>query len=88
MGFDPRLLATAIKIDGPKHIAVVCLGQGRKAQFLGPLHQIGNANGPVQEGILGMQVQVDKTLWTSLQKTYWGTIHNGNSLLYSLNSLL
>ena len=59
-GLDPRLPAGPVKVDCPVHDAVIGDGYRVLPQLLHPLDQQGNAAGPVQQGIFGMDMQVDK----------------------------
>ena len=59
-GLDPLRLARLVEVHHAVHDAVVGDGHGALAQLLHPLDQQGNAAGPVQQGIFGMDMQVDK----------------------------
>ena len=59
-GFDPRLLRLLIKLDRPEDVAVIGHRHRRHLAALDLLHQIRDAHRPVEEGILGVQVEVDE----------------------------
>ena len=59
-GLDSLRLARLVEVHHAVHDAVVGDGHGALAQLLHPLDQQGNAAGPVQQGIFGMDMQVDK----------------------------
>ena len=59
-GLDPLRLAGLVEVHHAVHHPVVGDGHGRLAQLLHPLYQQGNAAGPVQQGELGMHMQMDK----------------------------
>ena len=59
-GLDALRLAGFVEVHHTVHHAVVRNGHGGLAQLLHPLHQQGDAAGPVQQGKFGMDVQVDK----------------------------
>ena len=61
-GFDPGFRRRLVKFDRPVKIAVIRQRQGRLAQFLGPSDQFGHPARPVQQGVLGVTVQMDKRL--------------------------
>ena len=58
--FEPRLLGGQLEVDGPEHVAVVGHGHGVHTQLFGPLHEIRQAYGPVQQAVLRVSVQMDK----------------------------
>ena len=58
--FEPRLLGGELEVDGSEHVAVVGHDHGVHVQFLGPLHEVGQADGPVQQAVLGVRVQMDE----------------------------
>ena len=57
-GLDPLLLALPIEIDDAVHDPMVRDGKGRLAQSLCPGDQSWDAGRPIQQGILGMDMQM------------------------------
>src|SRR4051794_11615350 len=60
-GLDSFLLALVIELDGPVHTAVVGDGDRIHAEIFRPLHQLIDAAGAVQQGVMRVDVQVNKT---------------------------
>ena len=56
----PRFRGCLIKLDGPVQVAVIRQGEGRLVELFGPVHQLRNPAGPVQQGVLRMAVEMDK----------------------------
>ena len=60
-GLDPRMLLRELEeLLDTEHVAVVRDGQAGLAQLLGPVEQVFNGRLTVQDGILGMYVQMDE----------------------------
>ena len=59
-GFDAGLCRFFIKLDRAEHGAVIGGGHGMHAELCGPLQQVVEANGPIQQAVLGVHVEVDK----------------------------
>ena len=61
---DDRLHASMLgrvdKVDRAKDVAVVGHGHGRHAQFLHALAELFDVTGAVEQGVVGVQVQVDE----------------------------
>ena len=57
-GLDAGLLGGRVELDGSEHVAVVGHGHGGKIQLLGPGHQPVEAAGGVEQGELGVQVEM------------------------------
>ena len=57
---DAGLLALQVELGGAEHVAVVGHGHRRHVQFLGLGDQVVEADGAVQQGILGVEVEVDE----------------------------
>ncbi len=57
---DPRPPSLAVELQGAEHVAVVGDRQGRHAELFGLLHQIADLDGPVEEAVLAVQVQMDE----------------------------
>jgi hypothetical protein len=55
---DAALLALGVELDRPVQVAVVGDGAGGHAQLLGLLDQLGDAVEAVQQGVVGVQVEV------------------------------
>ena len=62
-GFQPMVLGLAVKLQGAVHGAVVGDGHRLHAAGLAFVEQVGQADGAVQQAVLGMDVQVDKGVW-------------------------
>ena len=59
-GPQPRLRGLLVELHGPEEVPVVRDGHGRGAVGHRLLHQVVQAAGAVQQGVLGVQVQVDE----------------------------
>ena len=59
-GFDARFFRLLEELDHAEHGAVVGDGDGGHAHFLGPVDQLGYLAESIQQGILGVQVEVDE----------------------------
>ena len=59
-GLDPGGLGGLVEVHRAVHDPVVGDGHGGLAQVLHPLHQVGDAAGPVQEAVFRVYVEVDK----------------------------
>ena len=59
-GFDPGLLRLFVEFERAVHGAVVGDGHRRHVEFLGALDEVTDADGAVEHGILGVDVQMDK----------------------------
>ncbi len=59
-GFDPGFGGLLEKFDHPEHGAVVGDGDGGHAHFPGAGDQLGYLAKTIQQGVLGMQVEVDE----------------------------
>ena len=57
---DAGLLALEVELDGAEHVAVVGDGQGRHVILLCLVDQVLDADGAVQQGVLGMEVEMDE----------------------------
>ena len=54
------LLGRNVKIQGAVQVAVIGYGRGRQTEILGFGAQIVDADGPVQQAVFGMAMQMDK----------------------------
>ena len=61
-GFHPCFRRGLVELNGPVEVAVIGQGQRRLIQFLGPGNEFRNTTRPVQKGVFGMAVQMDKRL--------------------------
>ena len=59
-GLDPLRLTGLVEVHHAVHGPVVGDGHSGLPQLLHPLHQQGDAAGPVQQGVFGVYVQMDK----------------------------
>jgi len=59
-GLEVRLFGVIVEHQGAVEVAVIGNGRGRTAEGTGGLDQIADADGPVQEAVLGMTVQVNE----------------------------
>ena len=57
---DPRALGVLEELNRPGHRAVVGERDGRHFELRGPLHEVGNAAGSVQDRVLRVDVEVDE----------------------------
>jgi len=57
---DPRFLGLFVKLQRPVHSAVVGHRHRVHAKILGVLDQVGDADGPVKHGVLGVDVKMDE----------------------------
>ena len=58
--FYARLPRRLVEGPGAEHAPVIRERQARHLEVSGPFHQVCDAIGPVQQGILGVAVQVDE----------------------------
>ena len=65
-GLNPGGFGRLVKVDDAVHDAVVCNGHSLLPQLLHPLHEPVDAAGPVQEAVLRMHMQMDKSHLFSL----------------------
>jgi len=59
-GLDPRLVGLLVEVDGTVHVAVVGDGHGGHPEFLGLFEEVAEADGAVQEAVLGVEVEMDE----------------------------
>ncbi len=59
-GLDARLLRRGVEVDRTEEVAVIREGDGGEAQRLRGVHQLVELGGPVEEAVLGVDVQVDE----------------------------
>ena len=60
-GLHPGGLGSLVKINDAVHDAVVRNGHRLLPQLLHPVHEAANAAGPVQEAVLRVHMQMDKS---------------------------
>ena len=60
-GLDALGLGRLVEVHRAVHDPVVGEGHGGLAQVLHPLHQVGDAAGPVQQAVFGVDVQMDES---------------------------
>ncbi len=59
-GFDAGLGRFFIKLDRAEHGAVIGDGHRMHAELGGPLQKVVDANGPIQQAVLGVDMEVNK----------------------------
>ena len=59
-GLYPRFPAGVVELYGSEHVAVVGQGKGAHAQGLGPGDHAAHGGGPIEEGEVGMVVEMDE----------------------------
>ncbi|KAF5035124.1 hypothetical protein DSECCO2_588920 [anaerobic digester metagenome] len=59
-GLEPRLLGVVVKNERAVEVAVVGDGRGGRAEGGGGLDEVADADGPVEEAVFGVAVQVDE----------------------------
>lgn len=57
---DVELLCGAEEIDNAEQCAVIGDGEGGHLQFVGALKQLGDIAKPIEQGVFGVDMQVDK----------------------------
>jgi hypothetical protein len=57
---DAGSTSLGVKLQGTKHVSMIGNSHCRHAIFTGSIHQIANANGTVEQAVLGMAMEMDK----------------------------
>ena len=70
-----RALAELEQLDGAVHDAVVCQGDGRHAQLLSPLHHRWKLRSPIQEAVIAVVMEGDKSHGLRLGPNARSSVH-------------
>ena len=60
IGLMPASLAVQVEVDRPEQVAVVGNGHGRHLHLPGGVKQVLEPDGPVQQAVLGVQMEMDE----------------------------
>jgi len=59
-GLDAGFLGLLVEFDGAEEVAVIGHGDGGHAEIAGFAHDVGDAAGAVEHGVLGVEMEVDE----------------------------
>jgi hypothetical protein len=70
-GFEVFGFRFLVEVDGPEHVAVIGDGYRRHTELGGALEQVIQANGAVEEAVLGVNVQMHERIGTHVTPIRW-----------------